>query len=241
MKIINATKHTFHFLNGKYEIVNSSLKENVIDVLEKKVYDIVILDQDLKGKLNNREFVLTLRVRFPTTRIIYILNYNSPREKGFLYHWCVFDVLIEGVYTNNSLEDSIKNPKKFSDIASTYATYGSSFNLPSEKMLEKYSFLESSLGFKERNSVNDDNCYYFSYKIENAIYDGVIRIPFDEYAYTREITSEFELVGNVKILDRIFKKKKSVEEFETLVKKCEEIFWKEHRIKKAINGIKMTR
>lgn len=90
-------------------------KEAVVDVVQRKKPDIVILSELLEGVTPMRELILTLRTRFPEVRIIYILKDDNPKEKAFLYHWMIFDVFA-GTFTVPQLAKTLHNPKEFKDV-----------------------------------------------------------------------------------------------------------------------------
>lgn len=90
-------------------------KEAVVDVVERKQPDVIILTELLEGVTPMRELILTLRTRFPEVRIIYVLKDESPKEKAFLYHWMIFDVFTGG-FNIPQLEEALKNPKEFKDV-----------------------------------------------------------------------------------------------------------------------------
>lgn len=90
-------------------------KEAVVDVVQRKKPDVVILSELLEGVTPMRELILTLRTRFPEVRIIYILKDDDPKEKAFLYHWMIFDVFA-GTFTVPQLAKTLHNPKEFKDV-----------------------------------------------------------------------------------------------------------------------------
>jgi len=97
-------------------IGNALYKEAVVDVVERKKPDVIILSELLEGVLSTRELILTLRTRFPEVRIIYILKDENPKEKSFLYHWMIFDVF-SGKFSPADLEEALFNPKQFKDVS----------------------------------------------------------------------------------------------------------------------------
>lgn len=90
-------------------------KEAVVDVVDRKKPDVIILSDLLEGVTPMRELILTLRTRFPETRIIYILKDNDLKEKAFLYHWMIFDVFA-GNFNVPQLKEAIFHPKEFKDV-----------------------------------------------------------------------------------------------------------------------------
>lgn len=90
-------------------------KEAVVDIVQRKKPDIIILSEILEGVLSMRELILTLRTRFPEVRIIYILKEENNKEKAFLYHWMIFDVFT-GTFSVPQLAKTLHNPKEFKDI-----------------------------------------------------------------------------------------------------------------------------
>lgn len=102
-------------VNGVNFVGSALYKEAVIDVLSEKNPDILIISEILEGVLPMRELILALRTRFPEVRIIFILKDENPKEKAFLYHWMVFDVLT-GSFKVPELENLLHNPKEFKDV-----------------------------------------------------------------------------------------------------------------------------
>jgi len=101
----------------KAQFVGSALyKEAVVDVVERRKPDVIILSELLEGVLSTRELILTLRTRFPEVRIIYILKDENPKEKSFLYHWMIFDVF-NGKFSPADLEEALFKPKTFKDVS----------------------------------------------------------------------------------------------------------------------------
>lgn len=97
-------------------IGNALYKEAVVDVVDRKKPDVIILSELLEGVLSTRELILTLRTRFPEVRIIYILKEDDPKEKSFLYHWMIFDVF-SGKFSPVDLEEALFHPKQFKDVS----------------------------------------------------------------------------------------------------------------------------
>jgi len=227
MIVFNGTKHDMDFSKK----VRS--KEEAIACLkaEKERKNIIVVEQGLGGEMEEREFILRLRVQHPETRIIYILKYKSNRKLVFLYKWLVFDILVDGVNIVRDIKNSIEHPKSYSDIQKTYHV---SWNQePSETMLKRYHFLEMANNFKEKYVHNGDICYGFEYKIDDLFYKGVIKIPYGDDAYMEPVRKEFRLAG-----DNGFPYQTSQsEDFDTLVKKCEELFRKDNRLKRIINNV----
>lgn len=109
------------------EFLGSALyKEAVVDVVQRKKPDVIILSELLEGVTPMRVLILTLRTRFPEVRIIYILKEDNSKEKAFLYHWMIFDVFT-GTFTIPQLSKLLHNPKEFKDVhqeLEVFKTYG---------------------------------------------------------------------------------------------------------------------
>jgi cellulose biosynthesis protein BcsQ/response regulator of citrate/malate metabolism len=99
-----------------YQFVGSALyKEAVVDVIQRKKPNILILSELLEGVTSMRNLILTIRTRFPEVRIIYILKDENLKEKAFLYHWMIFDVFT-GSFSVPQLQETLMNPKEFKDV-----------------------------------------------------------------------------------------------------------------------------
>lgn len=91
-------------------------KEAVVDAIERKKPDVIILSELLEGVTPTRELILTLRTQFPETRIIYIFREENLKEKAFLYQWMVWDVF-SGSFAPEDLEENLFKPKQFKDVS----------------------------------------------------------------------------------------------------------------------------
>lgn len=99
------------------DVVGSVLfREAVIDIVERKKPNAIILSELLDGTIKSREVVLKLRTRFPETRIIYIMKDENAQEESFLYQLSVFDIL-PSKFGVPELKKALFSPKEFKDVA----------------------------------------------------------------------------------------------------------------------------
>lgn len=91
-------------------------RKGVIDLVELKKPNVIIMSDLLDGEeIKMKDLLLTLRLRCPLVRIIYLLKEENPRDRAFLYHWSIFDVLSSS-FTIRDLENLLNNPKQFADV-----------------------------------------------------------------------------------------------------------------------------
>lgn len=112
-KVVNASLMK---LDGVEVVKECNTKEEILEYLDKygENIDSLVFSDVLAGDVPNRELVLTLRMRYPSVQIVFLMSEKNDREMVFLYHWMVFDVLLDP--TNFEIVHSIYNPKQFKDI-----------------------------------------------------------------------------------------------------------------------------
>lgn len=103
------------FNDDRVEFVDSVLfKEALEDVIKRTEPDVLLLSEVLEGPTPIREIVIKLRIRYPDTRIIYIMREEDQKERSFLYLYSVFDIFVNRFNIDN-FKETLFNPKTFKD------------------------------------------------------------------------------------------------------------------------------
>lgn len=116
-KVVNASLMK---LDGVEVVKECNAKEEILEYLDKceENIDSLVFSDVLAGDVLNRELVLTLRMRYPSVQIVFLISEKNDREKSFLYHWMVFDVLEDP--SPSDIVRSIHNPKALQDVWTNY-------------------------------------------------------------------------------------------------------------------------
>jgi len=220
MNVLLATKKCYEInqqIHACYYLKNA---EEIWDILSHKKIDVIVMQETFLEYVSWREYILKLRTRFPDVRIIFILEKENNDNRTFLYHWMVFDVVIEKECTAKTLHYRLKRPKTFSQISLSWAS-------PSEEEIEKWKKNEHTYAFLINHSsfvIKEMSQRIVSYYFEETDFEIEVSIPFGNNVWEKEI--KIEETGNVP---------------ETLKKEIEKariIFEKQQRIRKIVNGRK---
>lgn len=91
-------------------------REAVEKTLERTGADLLLLSDELEGVTEMDELILTIRSRYPKTRIIFIGKELSLEFKSFLYKYNVFDILSER-FSEDELRNVFFHPKTWTDVS----------------------------------------------------------------------------------------------------------------------------
>lgn len=107
-------------LDEAYTFVGTSTyREGVLQNIEEKAPDVVILREGLAGNMNISEIIYDIRQYYPSIRIIFITGDREPGDAmlAMLVNMQIFDILASSEIQVAEILELIKNPNQYQHVA----------------------------------------------------------------------------------------------------------------------------
>lgn len=161
----NAFKTRIAKMESEYEVVGQVVhKDSVLDFISENSVDVLVIMEGLNGSTDDFKFVIDLKLKYPTLRIVFIAGDRKPGDKNLakLVSYQIFDILAGNRISIVDMVNRTINPATWKDASIYLPNNGRDTDIFSDEELSGINGTTSTAGVVNTTTtevLSDENEY----------------------------------------------------------------------------------